>query len=133
MDFTVKEGETMELCASVVNSSSPSCPIQFNTLISFITEPGTASKSHFTTSNSICMRISHVYIIGNSEDYNTLSLATTIPACADSVCVLFQSIEDHRVERDEMLEVFLLASPGLDSSINVEGEATVFIEDDDSM
>ena len=129
MDFTVIEGDAMEICANIMNSSSSDCPIQFTAGIAIITQSGTAGNC---LSLALCLKATHDFLLESPGDYDVLSTATQIPACEDHVCVNLQAISDGRVEMDEMLEVLLQSAPGLDSSISTGGQISVTIKNNDS-
>ena len=44
-ELEVSEGETMQICAVVVQFSDPECPIQFDASIAIFTEADSASRA----------------------------------------------------------------------------------------
>ena len=65
-------------------------------------------------------------------DYNVVSTQRVIEKCGNMTCLDVTIIDDNVVEIIESFEVRLMATPGLDHSISVDGSAEITIIDNDS-
>ncbi|CAI8041949.1 hypothetical protein GBAR_LOCUS23280, partial [Geodia barretti] len=100
-NFTVREGisDPARVCASVVNPLDSVCPIQFDASIAFLSESYSAVPP---------------------GDFRAIALLTAIKQCDHTVCVNMVYHDDNIVETDEVFQVYVTNSPGLQPSIRVD-------------
>ncbi|CAI8036548.1 hypothetical protein GBAR_LOCUS20478 [Geodia barretti] len=100
-NFTVREGSSdpARVCASVVDPLDPVCPIQFPAGIVFLSESYSAVPP---------------------GDFRAISALRAIKQCDHTVCVDMVYHDDNIVETDEVFQVYITNSPGLDPNIRFD-------------
>ena len=133
--FNVSEDVgTVELCAIVYEPNVTfNCPIDFPFNVSLTTSDDTAGKQS-VVSNEIVIICSSMLSVA-LFDYGPLNKSLLLfAACQRRSCVNVTIINDEQVENDELFNVTLERTPGLDDRITLNPiNGVIQINDDDGL
>ena len=118
------------ICALVQNPASPDCPIGFSAQVAFISYSRSASRA--VTESFYDNIVLPSFLLVSNDDYIDIAIQKLIDKCDNMTCLDVTIIHDNVVEINETFEVQLIAAPGLDRRISVDGSAEITIIDKDS-